>query len=312
MKAILVKEFGPPDGLALVDLPAPVAGDGQVVVAVEAIGVGLVDVLARRGHLGAAAPGFAPGVEVAGRVETVGTGVDPALIGKRVFALGRGGYAEQFVADRDGVFPLPETVSAEAAMALGVNALVARLSIERARLAAGERVLVRGASGGIGAVAAQMAASSGAIVTATTRAEAAEQVRGMGVQEVIRRDLDPEPEGPFDVVIDPVAGDGMLALIGTLARNGRYVVNGAAAGFPPAGIDQAMLQNFSKSLTYSMVSLDSVAKTELARVAAAVFAEAARGALRPIVAEVLPLRDAARAHRMLETGKRFGKIVLQP
>lgn len=312
MKAIVVKEFGPPDGLALVDLPAPVAGDGQVVVAVEAIGVGLVDVLARRGHLGAAAAGFVPGVEVAGRVETVGAGVDPALIGTRVFALGRGGYAERFVADRDGVFPLPESVSAEAAMALGVNALVARLSIERARLAAGERVLVRGASGGIGAVAAQMAASSGAIVTATTRAEAAEQVRAMGVQEVIRRDLDPEPEGPFDVVIDPVAGDGMLPLMGTLARNGRYVVNGAAAGFPPAGIDQAMLQNFSKSLTYSMVSLDSVAKTELARVAAAVFAEAARGALRPIVAEVLPLRDAARAHWMLETGKSFGKIVLQP
>lgn len=312
MKAIVVKEFGPPDGLALVDLPAPVAGDGRVVVAVEAIGVGLVDVLARRGHLGAAAPGFVPGVEVAGRVEAVGTGVDPALIGKRVFALGRGGYAERFVADRDGVFPLPESVSAEAAMALGVNALVARLSIERARLAAGERVLVRGASGGIGAVAAQMAASSGAIVTATTRAEAAEQVRAMGVQEVIRRDLDPEPEGPFDVVIDPVAGDGMLPLIGTLARNGRYVVNGAAAGFPPPGIDQAMLQNFSKSLTYSMVSLDSVAEAELARVAAAVFAEAARGALRPIVAEVLPLRDAARAHRILETGKSFGKIVLQP
>ncbi len=310
MKAIIVKEFGMADQLTLVDFPALAAGEGQVVIDVVAIGVGLVDVLARRGYLGATA-GFVPGVEVAGRIASVGAGVDAQLIGKPVFAHGQGGYAEQFIANLRGLVLLPENVPAEAAVALGVNALVARFSIRRARLAAGERVLVRGASGGIGAIATQMSVRSGAVVTAVTRTEAAEHVHALGVREVIRRDSDPEPEGPFDVIIDPVAGEGMLPLIETLAPNGRYVVNGAAAGLPPAGVDQLMLRYFSKSLTYSLFSLDSVCREEMVSAAEEVFAEAARGELRPIVAKVLPLQDAALAHDILEAGNCFGKVVLK-
>lgn len=312
MKAIVVRAFGESDQLSLVDLPDLVAGKGQVVIDVEAIGVGLVDVLARRGYLGATEAGFVPGVEVAGRVASVGTGADESLIGSRVFAQGQGGYAEQFVADSSRIAILPEGVSPETAVALGVNALVARFSIRKAGVAAGERVLVRGASGGIGNIAAQMAVRSGAVVTAVTRTEEADRVHALGVREVVRRDRDPEPEGPFDVVIDPVAGEGMLRLMGTLAPNGRYVVNGAAAGFPPQGIDQAMLQNFSKSLTYSMFSLDSVSRGDIRTAAEEIFAEAARGELRPIVARVLSLQDAAAAHDLLETGAHFGKVVLKP
>jgi NADPH2:quinone reductase len=140
----------------------------------------------------------------------------------------------------------------------------------------------------------------------------ADSVAALGVQHVLRRGADPEPTGPFDVIIDPVAGDGMLALVETLAPNGRYVVNGAAAGFPPDRIGQTLLQGFSKSPTYSLLSLDSVPLGERIALANVLFAEAARGELRPPVAQILPLREAAEAHRMLETGRIFGKLVLKP
>lgn len=312
MQAIVVKEFGSADQLSLTELPDLLPAAGEVVIDVEAAGVGLVDVLQRQGFLGVSAPGYIPGVEVAGRVVAVGSGVDEHLKGTRVFAQGRGGYAQQFVASASGLVPLPDHVSSEAAVALGVNALVASFSITRARLEAGERLLVRGASGGIGAMVAQLAVRRGAVVTAMTSSGMADSVAALGVQHVLRRGIDPEPEGPFDVIIDPVAGEAMLALIETLAPNGRYVVNGAAAGFPPATVSQVLLQCFTKSLTYSLLSLDSVPQEERLTVATALFAEAARGELKPHIVQVLPLREAAEAHRALEAGGFFGKVVLKP
>lgn len=312
MQAIIVKKFGSADQLSLTSVPDIVPDTGEVVIEVEAAGVGLMDVLQRQGYLGVSAPGFIPGVEVAGRVLTVGPGVDDDLQGKRVFAQGQGGYAQQFLASASGLVPLPEGFPPEEAVALGVNAMVAYFSISRAKLEAGERLLVRGASGGIGAMVAQLAVRRGAVVTGVTSPGMADSVAALGVQHVRRRGTDPEPAGPFDVIIDPVAGEAMLGFIETLAPNGRYVVNGAAAGFPPDRIGQALLQGFPKSPTYSLLSLDSVPLEERIAVAKALFAEAARGELRPPVGQILPLRDAAQAHRMLETGGIFGKLVLNP
>lgn len=312
MQAIIVKEFGSADKLSLVNVPAPSPREDEIIIDVEAAGVGLVDILQRRGLLGNAAPGFIPGVEVAGKVLQVGAGVDGDLVGQRVFALGQGGYAERFVARAGKAVVLPPPLSPTEAVSLGASALVAHFSIMRAGLKAGESVLVRGASGGIGAMAAQMAVKAGARVTAVTSTTAADSVAALGVEHVIRRDVGARPEGPFDVIIDPVAGDAVPDLFATLKPNGRYIINGAAAGFPPAGIDQLMLQNFPRSLSYALFSLDSVADDALAAAAVAIFADAARGALRPLIAEILPLREASRAHELLEKGGNFGKIVLQP
>lgn len=312
MQAIIVREFGSADQLSLVELPDPVAGKGQVLIKVEAAGIGLVDVMQRQGYLGVTAAGFVPGIEVAGVVASVGADVDPGLIGRRVYAQGRGGYAGQFLAEARRVVPLPEGLSAEEAVALGVNALVAHFSLERARLRAGETVLVRGASGGIGALAARMAVLSGAEVTAVTHADAASRVEALGVRQVVRRGLDPQPEGPFDVIIDPVAGAAVPGFIATLAPNGRYVINGAAAGIPPDGVGDALLGAFAASPSYSLLSLDSVPVADLVSATAAILGQAAEARIRPIIAEILPLRDAARAHKMLESGKSFGKLLLRP
>jgi NADPH2:quinone reductase len=312
MQAIIVEKFGPADQLFLTSLPDLSPGQGEVVIELEAAGVGLVDVLQRQGRLGASAPGYIPGVEVAGRVAAIGAGVDERLVGKRVFALGQGGYAQQFAAGADGLVELPEEITSEAAVALGVNAMVARFSIKMARLRSGERALVRGASGGIGSMVAHMAVKLGAEVTAVTSSSMADRVAALGVRRVLERGTALESEGPFDVIIDPVAGDAILALISTLAPNGRYVVNGAAGGFPPAGVAEVMLQGFSRSPTYSLLSLDSVPEEERVQVATELFAEAARGELSPLIAQVLPLHEAAIAHKMLEAGGNFGKLVLHP
>src|SRR5690606_5568078 len=121
MKAVVVNRVGAADGLELTEVPDSVCGAGQVSIAVEAAGVGLVDVLQRQGFLGAVAPGHILGLEVAGRVSSVGAGVDASLIGKRVYARGPGGYAERFVASAGEIVALPDAVASASAVALGIN-----------------------------------------------------------------------------------------------------------------------------------------------------------------------------------------------
>ncbi len=310
MQAVVVTAFGDAGALRLTEMPTLSPGPGQVVIAVEAAGVGLADVLQRRGLLGGAA-GFVPGLEAAGRVQAVGPGADAALVGRGVFAWGRGSYAEQFLATVDRVVVLPEAVSSETAVALGVNALTARFSLDRAQVTAGERVLVRGASGGVGAMTVRLAAARGAQVTAVTNAAAATEVAALGATHVLRRGVDAEPEGPFDAIIDPVAGAAVPHLLATLAPNGRYLINGAAGGFPPPDFGMALLPLFGRSPTLSLFSLDTVADVEATRAAREMFEAVARGELLPPLAETLPLAKAAEAHRRLEAGV-FGKIVLRP
>ena len=187
MLAITVPAFGGPDVLRAAELPVPAPGPGQVLIAVESAGVGYVDVMARAGdYAPLAEPGFVPGLEAAGTVTATGDDVDPAWTGRRVYALTwRGAYAEQVVADLAGVVPLPTGVDAETAVALGVNALVARTGLRRAGARAGERVLVRGAGGGIGVHAVQLAAAAGAEVTAvTSSAERGVRLRELGAAHV--------------------------------------------------------------------------------------------------------------------------------
>ena len=312
MRAIRVMAFGGADQLMLSEVPDLVPGAGQVLILVEAIGVGLVDVLKRRGSLGGEA-GFVPGSEVAGRIVALGSSVDDGLLGLRVFAQSSGGgYAEQFLAEASSVVVIPDQLSSEAAVALGINALVALFSQRQTRLMGGDRVLIRGASGGVGLSSVQAAAHVGATVTAITKSEAASKVEALGAQRVVRRDKGETVEGLFDVVIDPVGGDAVGEFIGRLAANGRYVLVGAAAGFPEATFGQALFSIFQRSPSFSVFSLASVSPDEVKDAADEIFAAAARGTLTPMIGGIFPLSEAAMAHRSLESGAVIGKIVLRP
>lgn len=312
MRAAVVQSSGE---LELSDVPDPVPGPGQVVVEAEAVGVGFVDVMLRRGEYpGSPATGSIPGVEVVGEVRSAGPDVAGDLIGRRVLALPAfGGYAELAVADAGRVLPVPDGADAADTVALGVNSLVAEISLGRADTKVGDHVLVRGASGGIGVLATQIAVARGAEVTAVTSSAArGERLRALGARLIIDRTSTAVSGETYDVVVDTVAGLDLVPYLESLRDNGRYVLCGAAGGLPAPDFFPALLRRFHKSPTLVAFSLNSVAPDDLQTSWQAITSLWSRGTLSPVVDERLPLSEASQALRLLERGGPFGKVVLQP
>ena len=317
MRAVVVERFGDPSGMAVREVADPEPAAGQVVVQVEAIGVGGVDAVLRRGTLGGrgVAPGSVPGSEVAGAVSAVGAGVDSSWLGRRVWAftgLG-GGCAERATARVEDVTALPDGLSSIDAVTLGSAATVAHFALAHAHLTAGESVLVRGAAGSIGIAAVELAARGGAGVVAVTTSSAARgaRLRELGATRVLDRAGRGEP-GEFDVILDVVGGPDTPAFLDRLAANGRMVLVGAVAGMPPADFGLPLLRSFQRSRSFATFSLDTVPVGTRNTVRAELFEAAARGRPHPVVHAVLGLDQAAEAHRRMDDGTVFGRIVLTP
>lgn len=311
MKVVKVSAFGAADVLQVEDVPAPVARAGQVVIKVEAAGVGFVDLMMRMGmYPPFPEPGFVPGVELAGEIVGVGEGVDAGLIGTRAYALtGHGACGEQAVVDAAALVPLPAGIEPADAVALGVNAIVAQIALKRMGAAAGETVLVRGASGGIGIMATQLAAALGCrVITASASGDALKAYGAALTSDRDARDVDEE----FDVIVDPVGGAGVPGFLGRLKANGRMTACGGASGFPDPDFAAPLLANFGKSLTISALSLNSIPPAELAATLLELFELKKAGKLKPVIHASLPLASTADAHRQIEGGEVFGKIVIAP
>jgi NADPH2:quinone reductase len=322
VKAVAIQSFGDPEGLRVIEVPVPVPTSGQVLITPTAIGVGGVDVVIRRGGLRTYgfSEGHVPGSEVAGTVTAVGDGVDAAWIGRRVWAYTGfgGGYAEQVMVGVADIVPLPPDLSEADAVTLGNSGVVAHFSLAHARFAPGESVLVRGAAGSIGVSTVQLAVRGGAsaVAVTTASAERGERLRALGATHVLDRRGEAEagsgaPAG-YDVIIDVVAGADLPSFIGKLNPNGRMVIVGVVGGQPPSDFGMTMLDAFQKSLSISTFSAATVAESDRHAVRAEQFAEAARGELRTVVHEVLPLDQAVLAHKKMEAGEVFGRIVLTP
>jgi NADPH:quinone reductase-like Zn-dependent oxidoreductase len=318
MRAVEIREFGGPEGLAVVDLPSPVPADGEVLITVEAIGVGGVDTVIRSGALAGFGfqEGHVPGNEVAGTVTSVGDGVDPAWIGRRVWAFTGegGGYVERKTVPVESILPLPENLPAVDAVALGTSGTVAHFALAHAHFAPGESVLVRGAAGSIGIMTVQLAAAGGAsaVAVTTSSAERGDRLRALGATHVLDRSGDGAGPDGYDVIIDIVGGPDLPSFLDKLAPNGRLVLVGVVAGMPPADFGAKILATFRKSLSFAAFSADSVPEADRRAVGATQYAAAARGELRSVVHELLPLEEAVLAHRKMDDGEVFGRIVLQP
>lgn len=313
-----IQQFGNPGGMEFREIPDPSPAAGEVLIRVDAAGVGGVDAVIRRGTLGSDHPlGMVPGSEVAGIVIAVGPGSDPELVGRRVWAFTGidGGYAELALARRSDVLVLPDELSSIDAVTLGSAATVAHFALAHAHTRAGDSVLVRGAAGSIGIATVELAAQLGARVTVTTSSEdRGQRLRAFGAVDVLDR-AGIGPEGSpdvFDVVIDVVGGADVLAFIDRLAPNGRMILVGAVAGFPPADFGMALMRSFQESRSVGTFSLNSIAPIARDRVRAEQFAAATRGELHPVVHEVIELENAAEAHRQMDGGGVFGRIVLVP
>jgi NADPH:quinone reductase-like Zn-dependent oxidoreductase len=320
VRAVVIERFGAPDGMAVVDLPEPTPGPGEVIVATEAIGVGGVDAVIRRGTLSGFgfSAGLIPGSEVAGTVARVGHDVNPAWLGRRVWAFTGtgGGYVERARARIGDIFVLPTALSTIDAVTLGSAAPVAHFGLAHARLAPGESVLVRGAAGSIGIAAVELAARAraGAIAVTASSPERGELLRGWGATHVLDRAGDGDEGAPhaFDVILDVVGGPDLPAFLDRLAPNGRLVLVGAVAGLPPADFGARLLHAFQQSRSFATFSLDTVPVAERDAVRAELFEAATRGELHAAVHDVLPLADAAEAHRRMDDGSVVGRIVLTP
>ncbi|MEU8222355.1 zinc-dependent alcohol dehydrogenase family protein [Kribbella sp. NPDC048915] len=317
VRAVQVREFGDPTGLEVVDVPAPSPAAGEVLIRTEAIGVSGVDVVARRGELlKIFPPGTVLGSEAAGVVIAAGDGVDPVWVGRRVWAFtGRdGAYADQVTARLDDITELPSTLSFVDAVAVGSSATVAHFALEHAHFTAGESVLIRGAAGSIGLATIELAVRNGASsVAVTTSSESrAQRLKQLGATHVLDR-TGADPHGTkYDVIVDIVAGPELPVFIDKLAPNGRLVMVGAVSGFPAANFGEVLIRSFQQSRSVATFSLDTIPVERRNQVREALLEATTRGELTPVVHDVLPLERAADAHRQMDDGSVFGRIVLIP
>ncbi|MBF4563980.1 zinc-binding dehydrogenase [Plantibacter sp. VKM Ac-2876] len=315
MRAVTITSFGSPDGLALAEIPEPTPGLDEVLVRVDVAGVSGFDTLVRSGALAypGVRTGHVPGIEVAGTVESVGAHVNPALLGRRVWAFTGvgGGYAEQVAVASSAVVPLEDDLSSMDAVAIGVSAPVAYFALEQAHLRSGDQVLIRGASGSIGIAAVELARQAGCAVTVTTGSSArGQRLRELGASHVVDRNGEGRGPDGYDVVLDLVGGEDVQKFLERLSPNGRYVLAGAIAGWPDPGFGTHLLQAFQKSLTFGTLSLDSINPERLDTVRTEMFQKVVRNTLTPAVEGVLSLAEAAEAHRRMDSGAVFGRIVL--
>lgn len=206
--------------------------------------------------------------------------------------------------------PLSGGLPAVDAVTLGRSGVVAHFALRQARFAKGESVLVRGAAGGLGIMTVQLAAWTGIVAVTTSSPGRGDRLRALGATDVLDR---AGTDGPgFDVIVDVAAGPDLPAFLGRLNPNGRVVIVGMVGGEPPAEFGTAPFAAFQRSLSIATFVANTVPDEDRRTAAADVFAVAARGGLTAVVHEVLPLDQAARAHRRLDTGEVFGRLALEP
>jgi NADPH:quinone reductase-like Zn-dependent oxidoreductase len=311
MKAAQITGFGAPDVLRLNEVDRPVPAAGEVLVSVEASSVNGHDALLRAGGLKIVSGRTFPigvGLDFAGVVVETGPDVRDRRVGDRVWGTVHprrkhtSAAAAEFVAvPADRVAPVPAGLSAVDAASLVVAGVTALIGLrDTVRLTTGERVLVRGAAGGVGTAAVQLAAALGGHVTALAGEKHAPALRDLGADEVVDRATTADRLGPFDVVFDTV-GTELGGFRGTLAKGGRMVTIGLS-GAAIAAIAASTVHGGRRIRAFS-ANPDAAVLRDVAG-----FVDA--GHLRPVVVGVHPLADIASAHRAFERGGALGKHVL--
>jgi NADPH:quinone reductase-like Zn-dependent oxidoreductase len=310
MRAVLVSEFGGPDQLRLGQAADPVAGPGQVRIAVHAAGVNPVDAGTRAdGRWAGLRVPCILGYDVAGVIDSVGEGVSGLAPGDRVMAMthfpdGAGGYAELAVVDAGLAAPISAAVSFADAAATPLAAGTALLVLSRLSLPAASRLLVLGASGGVGLFLLQQAAAAGVVPVGVGRQAMHAQMSALGAAACIdytREDVAARARalagGPVDAIADLVGGTLTAAALPALRPGGQI----AAIATPELDLDPLLEAN----ITFHGVLIgDDGDRTR------ALAALLDRQALRPVVSHVLPLAAAAEAHRIVERRHASGKIIL--
>jgi len=307
MKAMRFSSFGPPEVLKLEEAPTPVPAPQEVLVEVQAASVTPGDTKLRAGLLQKMFPvslPCIPGRDGAGRVVAAGAQAHYAKVGDAVcFVADRtrqGSYATHIARDAHSVVPLPSGLSFTEGASLMHAATCAWIAlVDTAALQAGERLLVLGGSGAIGGMAVQIARHLGAQVVATCSARNLDYVRSLGAEQAVAYDEGAAPgeKASFDVVLDLVGGEAHERAYPLLRKGGRLV--------------WLIAKPFTdRSAEYGVKTLQAHI-IDSPRVNAIVVDLAAKRAIKPQVSRVMPLAEAAQAHRLVEAGQvSRGRIIL--
>ena len=315
MKAAVCEGYGPPEVVQIRDVPKPAPADGEVLIKAAATTVNSGDArvralrvprglsLAVRLRFGLTKPKQPVfGFDVAGKIEAVGTGVTRFQPGDRVVAsrdLDLGCHAEYVtVAEQGAIATIPETLSDQDAVALCFGGSTALHFFERGSLAAGEKVLINGASGAVGAMAVQLAKHTGAEVTGVCSAANAPLVRGLGGDHVIDYAVEDFTRigQRYDVIVDNQGNATYPRVKGSLEPDGRVLmVYGEVWPTIAASWQKAVVTGTAKPSADHLRALIELAE---------------RGVLKPVVDSILPFARIADAHRRVDSGHKVGSLVL--
>jgi NADPH:quinone reductase-like Zn-dependent oxidoreductase len=337
MKAIVLERHGGAEVLRVREVPVPLPGTGQVRVRVEAIGVNYAEVLSRKGLYGwAPALPYTPGMEAAGTIDALGAGVEGRAVGERVIVGAQyGAYAEKVVVPERQALPAVPAFSTEENAAIAVNYLTAWVALmEMARLRPTDRVLVTAAAGGVGTAAVQIATRFGCATAGMVGSDAKlEAIRALGAESAVNyrragfqaRLREAAGPGGFDVVLEVVGGEVFHAVWPVLAPFGRVVVAGFASlalqrwnplswlrtwrDLPKADIRSLAPASAGLMATHIGYLLDDPPR--LARVWGELMAFVAAHGIRPVVGATFSFDEMAEAHRLMESRRSVGKIVVR-
>ena len=328
MRAVLVREFGPIEADALAEVPDPVPGPGELLIAIHAAPVNYADllVIAGRYQTRPQLP-FIPGKSAAGVVTAVGRAVSRFQVGDRVLAwVEEGGYAESLAAPESVCYRLPAAMPFVDAAALGLDYATAWFALrDRARLRPGERVLVLGASGAVGFAAVQLAKALGARVLAgiatPDKIDLAHLAGADAVIELWRPDLRDSLRAQVweatagegaDIILDPVGGEVFDAALRALAWRGRLVVIGFAGGQIPTIKANYMLLKNTEVSGLQVSDYKKKAPDDVTRCFAELFGLYEAGKLVPFVMATYPLERYAEALQHVRDRTVRRKVVLTP
>lgn len=322
MKAVLCKSFGAPDQLMVEDLESPPVKRGEVKIRVRACSVNFPDALMIQGLYQLKPPfPFSPGLEVAGDIIEVGQGVDAERVSQRIMAtMMFGGFAEEVVVPQSSALPMPENMSYERGAGFALVYGTAHVALShRARLQAGETLLVLGAAGGVGLAAVEIGKLMGArVIAAASSAQKLALAQTRGADETINYSSEnlrdrmkslTEDRGA-DVIFDPVGGDIFDQAVRRIAWEGRYLVIGFASGrIPTLPANIALLKNASLVGLFwgAYLAQDpGVAKRSFQQL----LAWYSEDRLRPHIHRTYALEDAPNALEDLINRRAMGKLVL--
>lgn len=329
MRAVICKTFGPADNMIVEERPDPIPAQDEVVIETQASVVNFVDtLLVQDKYQMHPTPPFSPGSGVAGKIKAIGNAVDAFRIGERVMAtFAWGGFAEAVAAKAEAVTRIPDNVDPATAVSAFTSYATSYYALaDRAKMKAGESLLVLGAAGGVGAAAVELGRLFGARVTAAASSEEKlAYAKALGATQTVRYPIDvsgreaqkalgeafkkPEPEG-FDVIYDPIGGDYAEPAVRSMAWDGRYLVVGFAAGpIPRIPLNLVLLKscNIVGVFVGAMSYRD---KGHAKRNGKQIMDWLAAGKLKPTPPVTYPLERAAEALKAIGNRQISGRVVL--